>query len=199
MAGRIVRPVGPGAPPVEAAPCTLLTPTFKECAPLCCPPPQCGTCAPRTRINEAIKISPEYAETRLKVGTWGCDGMTIEAFSACIELHIQRRGWCDIVLTLKPYRATLDGEAVFHWDDAMWALGEGYYEADVVVNGRACLTIGLHVPHCRHRLWTAVHAERTHCGPGELHADAACCVPALIDPVPAMPVEPGDCNAAECG
>ena len=194
---RIVRPIGNGSPPVEAAPCTLLPPPFKTCAPLCCPPPQCGTCEPKTRITDALRIAPEYDESRIKVGTWGCDGTDLAAWANCIELRIMRRGWCDVVLTLKPYRATEDGHAVFKWDDDFWLLGEGYYEADVVVNGRACLTIGLWVPHCRHRLWTFDHSKKSACEPCPTEPGPTC-PPALIDPVPNIPIPDGACNVEGC-
>lgn len=194
---KIIRPQG--AVQNELRPCTLAPIPDPPKPQFCCPPPQCGQCPPKTRINEAVTIRPEWAETTLRFGDWGCTEFNVEAFHTCIELRIRKRGWCPVVYVAKPYKALLDGSAVFAWCDDLWlALGEGSFEADVFINGRSCLTIGLHVPVCRHRLLSVGHTERMHHDVAGLYPVNPCggdvpCLPPMIDP-DGPPIEPEKCD-----
>lgn len=130
--------------------CLPLAPEYEE---ICCPDPcnPCGAkkCSPVTCASEAIKITQGESERCFTLRQMGCNGRPIPAIRTCLRMEIRRKGYCEVLLKILPYRATTDNGVCFLWGDAFKSLPKGYYEGDIYVNGECCTHVLLYLPGCQ--------------------------------------------------
>jgi hypothetical protein len=160
-----------------------------HCEPVCQP---CVPCCPaKVEKRNYVNVKPDIGRTWFTVGADLCSGDVVDGATSCIELRVRARGECYVQLVLNPTAARLDGSFCVDWPLSFWRLGDGWYEADVYVNGRTCLTVGLHVRQCHQYLQMVKHTTGLACGN---IAAAECALPIEDDCTPFNPV--GRCDDA---
>lgn len=145
-------------PPAQAP--TIAGKAFPECKPCC--PPEPHPCAPAPEIpNHIIRC---YQKVKITCGTLGtafpaasCGCGSAPPNIAHIEAWIRRRGQCNWLLKYPAWDLSCDRWVEFRWDDKLFALPPGRYEAELRNNGFPCAMVELIIgPDCavsarRHR------------------------------------------------
>jgi hypothetical protein len=159
-----------------------------HCEPTCQP---CTPCCPaKVEKRNYINVKPSIARTWFRIGVDLCTAEVVQGATSCIELRVRSRGECHVHHVIHPTAARLDGSVCVDWPLAFWRLGDGWYEADVYVNGCTCLTIGLHVRGCHQYIQSVMHTTGLPCGN---LAAAECALPIEDDCAPFNPVG-GSCD-----
>lgn len=176
--------------------CHDAPPVCEPCAPACCVP-ICGQCTPKVALRDHHLVKPRTAESCFTLHEGVCTTDVVHAARNCIEMHIRRRGECDTLLKLKALRATLEGAVCFSWPVEWWRLSDGYFEADIYVNGCTCLTVGLKMVGCNIALAAFSNVPGNGCDEGGL----TCGVPQrlCVAPIDDTPVAlPASKNCETC-
>lgn len=132
-----------------------------ECIP--CDDNACGTCPPKTRAKDSEAIGLNECSRCVSLRGRGCSPRQLPAFMHCIELQVRRKGTCKVITKEVPYKATYEGAACFNWSKRFKALADGYYEADVYINGKSCYTWAFHIEGCYVQMDTVSTEEDTRC------------------------------------
>lgn len=152
----------------------------------CCNPCE-SRCPAVVPLRDYKLIKPLTFESTFLIGDPRCDGGHMLAHQHCIEMRIRRRGECHIVLVMRPLRSSIAGGAVFTWPVEWWQLRDGLYEAEILIDGHHCLTVGLRQEGCTQALLMISSTVGLQCG----------IIPHCAAPVDDEPIiyEPGECNA----
>jgi len=130
MAERII--YGPGSGGNSCFPAIDIS----GCDPVCEPLVECCQIAPcKTRLRDAINMSPREVEHSFSFSEIGCGGAQIPVVVNRIGMVLRRRGNCTQIACLAPIRTTIDGYVVFRWPDVFLACSPGQFEGDVSING----------------------------------------------------------------
>lgn len=167
--------------------CLPLAPEYEE---VCCPDPcnPCETkkCPPVTCASNAIKIQMGEAERCFSLRQMGCKGRPIPAIRTCLRMDIRRKGFCEVLLKITPYRVTQENGVCFVWGDVFKSLPKGYYEGDIYINGECCTHVLLYLPGCQYVVEDSSPVIVEGCG-GSLRNDGCCAVPQydeeILEPV----------------
>lgn len=172
--------------------CLPLAPEYEE---VCCPDPcnPCGQkkCPPTTCASNTIKILKDEAERCFTFKQMGCNGRPIPAIRTCLRMEIRRKGYCQVLLKIFPYRATQDNSVCFVWGDVFKSLPKGYYEGDIYINDECCTHVLLYLPGCQTVIADSDPVIVDGCGGRE---STPCCVVPQIDEEYIEPVSDGECG-----
>lgn len=139
---------------------TIAGKAFPECKP-CCPPephpcaPPCDPPVHVIRCYQKIRLTCDTLGTLFPAQSCGCSGPAPNI--ANVEAWIRRRGECEFRLKYPAWDVSCDGWIEFRWDDQLFALKPGRYEAELRNNGFVCGRVELIIgPDCtisarRHR------------------------------------------------
>lgn len=112
--------------------------------------------APRVfTYRQKVRVTPDVAGTEFPPALCGCAGAVPSI--AGIEAWVRRRGECTWRVKYPAWDVSERGWIVFRWDDALYGLKPGRYEAEIRQNGHACGAVELVIgPECaidlrRHR------------------------------------------------
>lgn len=115
---------------------------------LCKPRKPC--CPPRTKARDAIRIEKEEASRCFHYGRKLCNGTYEQSIiNRYYRMDVREKGYCDVLLSIPPDRATMDGAICWVWPKEFHKLPRGYYEADVYIDGCLCYTHLFYIPEFR--------------------------------------------------
>ena len=126
-------------------------PPVFECPERSCVPcdTECGEkCPPKTRARDSEAIRENEHSRCVSLKGRGCQPKQLPAFMHCIEMRIRKKGSCKVLTTEIPYKATYTGEACFNWSNRFKRLEDGYYEGDIYINGKSCISWAFHIHAC---------------------------------------------------
>lgn len=161
---------------------------------LCKPKKKC--CPPLTRARDAILVADNERTRCFHYGRRLCDGSyEQQVVNRLYRMDIRQQGFCDVLMCIPPYQATMDGAICWAWPDEFKRLPTGYYEGDVFIDGCRCHTHLFYIQECNVMAVTASvevgsdgipcetcgGADHSRCG----CADNSCCaaVPMVDDDV----------------
>lgn len=174
--------------------CLPLAPEYEEvCCPDPCNPCEVKRCPPTTCASKTIKIEMGEVERCFSFKQMGCNGRPIPAIRTCLRMEIRRKGYCQVLLKILPYRVTDINTVCFVWGDVFKSLPKGYYEGDIYINDECCTHVLLYLPGCQTIVAETSPVIVEGCG-GSSYCGGDCCSPAQFDEDYLEPVSDGDCG-----
>lgn len=129
--------------------CLPEAPKYEEvCCKDICNPCEVKKCPPVTCASDAIKIEAGEVERCFTLRQMGCNGRPIPAIRTCVRMDVRRKGLCEVLLKIKPYRASHNNGICFTWGEHFNRLPSGYYECDIYINDECCTHILLYKQAC---------------------------------------------------
>jgi hypothetical protein len=174
--------------------CHLPPPVF-ECEPVCNPCDPCeSTCDPKTRARDSVAVLQTEVERCVSLLGRGCNAKQLPGFLHCIAMKVRRKGLCTVITEEIPRKALHDGSICFSWSNKFRDLQPGYYEGDIYLDGKSCITWPFHIPPCGGSVTTESITEE------EMPCDIMGCgePPCCVGEVPPLEVEPSVNPDVEC-
>lgn len=183
--------------------CLPEAPQYEElCCKDVCNPCKTKKCPPKTCASEAIKIEEGEVERCFTLRQMGCDGRPIPAIRTCVRMDVRRKGLCEVLLRIKPYRASLNNGICFKWGDYFNSLPGGYYECDIYINEECCTHILLYKKSCAIVVTSdefEIEDECNACGTcGSYTCGSTCCSVPQIDEVIEEPIGTCETRCEKC-
>ena len=176
--------------------CLPIAPEYEEvcCDP--CDPCEEKKCPPKTCASNTIKIQMGEVERCFSLRQMGCKCRPIPAIRTCLRMDIRRKGFCKVLLKIKPYRVTPENGVCFSWGDGFKSLPKGYYEGDIYVNDECCTHVLLYLPGCQTIVESSEPVIDEGCGGVEY--DTPCCSVPQYDEEIELPTGSCDTGCSTC-
>jgi hypothetical protein len=156
------------------------------------------------RLKDYLRIKPFIQATEIMLSYEHCDPVALVGWQTCIKGNLRKRGTCDVLTTVAPVSASLDGKVKFDWNSIdVWKHGNGDYELDLMIKTahgqHCCMTIGLRLIGCHIFMSSYNHMQQEACPPkpcAEPTCEEDCRIP-LDEPDDVTAVEPEN-ECVEC-
>lgn len=168
-----------------------------------CEPEECGSCPPKTKARHSEAIGYMEGQRCVSLRGRGCAPKQLPMFMHCIEMRVRLKGSCKVITREIPYKATYTGAACFNWSKRFKALPNGYYEGDIYINGKSCVSWPFHIQDCYYEVGTEsvtdlqddCHAVECATACGRCHQTACqCSKPPLEVEIETVRADCGGCE-----
>ena len=145
-----------------------------------------------------------YGRPALRIVAW--KRLCSETATDVYALHrdaCATEGSCKVITREIPYKATYTGAACFNWSKRFKVLPNGYYEGDIYINGKSCVSWPFHIQDCYYEVGTEsvtdlqddCHAVECTTACGRCHQTACqCSKPPLEVEIETVRADCGGCE-----